>query len=92
VCYAPGMTEFANQKILVVGGSSGIGFAAARLAAEQGATVTIASRSADRVAAAAAKIGRSAAGRTLDVTDEAAVAAFFADGAVWDHVIVTART
>lgn len=81
------MIDFTNQKVLVVGGSSGIGFAAAKLAAEQGAAVTIASRSADRVAAAAKKLG--AAGRTLDVTDEAAVATFFGDGVVWDHVIVT---
>lgn len=83
------MIDLANQKLLVVGGSSGIGFAAARLAAEQGAAVTIASRSADRVAAAANKIGRRVVGRTLDVTDEAAIAAFFNDGVVWDHVIVT---
>ncbi len=81
------MVNFSGQKIVVVGGSSGIGFATAQLAAELGAAVTIASRSEDKVSAAAAK--SKAEGRRLDVTDPAAVERFFADGSVWDHVIVT---
>lgn len=81
------MINLSGQKILVIGGSSGIGFATAKLAAELGAAVTIASRTPERVSAAAAKIG--ARGATLDVTDDGAVAAFFADGEMWDHIIVT---
>jgi NAD(P)-dependent dehydrogenase (short-subunit alcohol dehydrogenase family) len=83
------MISFTGQDLLFIGGSSGIGFAAARLAAEAGAAVTIASRSSERVAAAVAKLGGGAKGRMLDVTDDAAVEQFFADGAVWDHVVVT---
>lgn len=83
------MIDFTGQKILVVGGSSGIGRSTARLAAEMGAQVTIASRSAEKVEAAVRAIGGSAAGRTLDATDEDAVAAFFADGTEWDHIVVT---
>ena len=84
------MFNFANQKILVIGGTSGIGLATARIAAESGATVTIASRSAGKVDAACAGIGRGVLGRQLDCTDDAAVENFFADGTVWNHVLVTA--
>ena len=43
-------------RVLVIGGSSGIGEATARLAAEGGGQVTIASRSADKLAAAQARL------------------------------------
>jgi NAD(P)-dependent dehydrogenase (short-subunit alcohol dehydrogenase family) len=52
-----------------------------------GAQVTVASRSADKVRAAATRLN--AEGRALDVTRPEAVESFFADGTVWDHVIVT---
>jgi NAD(P)-dependent dehydrogenase (short-subunit alcohol dehydrogenase family) len=80
------MFDFSGQKILVVGGSSGIGLATARLAGDLGAKITIASRSADKVRAAAGRLN--AEGRALDVTKPEAMESFFAD-TVWDHVIVT---
>lgn len=83
------MIDFTGQKILVVGGSSGIGRATAKLAAGMGGEVVIASRSAQKVEAAVKAIGGSTAGRVLDATDETAVTAFFADGTEWDHVIVS---
>ena len=46
-----------GKKVVVVGGSSGIGLATAELAKKEGADVVIASRNAERVKAAA-KIGR----------------------------------
>jgi NAD(P)-dependent dehydrogenase (short-subunit alcohol dehydrogenase family) len=76
------------KSVLVIGGSSGIGLAAARLAAEAGARVTIASRTEARIARALEALP-GVAGQPLDVTDAAAVEAFFAGGPVWDHVIVT---
>ncbi len=82
------MIDLSGQTILVIGGSSGIGFATAKLAAKLGATVTIASRSAEKVAAATAAIP-GATGRIVDVTDDASVEALFADGTAWNHVIVT---
>jgi NAD(P)-dependent dehydrogenase (short-subunit alcohol dehydrogenase family) len=83
------MFNFTGQKILVVGGSSGIGFATAKLALALDAQVTIASRSADKVAAAAASLGARLTGRVIDVTDNQSVQQFFADGTVWSHVVVT---
>src|SRR6187455_2814569 len=83
------MLDFSNQQVLVIGGSSGIGFSTASLAASLGATVTIASRTEDKVTRAARAIGPRATGRVIDVTTDASVDGFFADGRVWDHVIVT---
>ena len=48
----------AGREALVVGGSAGIGLATARLLAAEGASVTIASRDAERLQEAAAGIGR----------------------------------
>lgn len=48
--------EYANRRVLIVGGSYGIGLASAKLAAAEGATVAIASRSAENLAKAAAEI------------------------------------
>ncbi len=83
------MLDFSGNKVLVIGGSSGIGLATAKLAAELGATVTIASRSLDKVQAAVSTLGAGASGHQLDVTSDRSVEAFFADGTVWDHVVVT---
>ena len=50
------MFRFDNQRVLIVGGSSGIGFAAAAGFAEAGASVTIAARNLERLKQAAAKL------------------------------------
>jgi len=84
--------SFQNIRVLVVGGSSGLGRATATAFAASGARVTIASRSREKLDAAARMIGDagSVATAVLDVTDDAAVEAFFAAGEPWDHVVVTA--
>lgn len=78
-----------DQHILIVGGGSGIGFAVARAALAEGARVTIASTSAQKLADAAARLGGGVDTAGLDITDEAAVASFFA-GARFDHIVSTA--
>jgi NAD(P)-dependent dehydrogenase (short-subunit alcohol dehydrogenase family) len=78
-----------DARVLVLGGSSGIGLAAAKAAAAAGATVTIASRSNEKVQAAVAQIGKGASGTALDTTDDAAVEAFFARQPEWDHIVVS---
>lgn len=78
-----------GSNVLVVGGSSGIGFAVARAALEQGAHVTIASSSAEKLRRAVARLN-GAEGICLDVTDETAVRTFFAASRVFDHIAFTA--
>lgn len=48
--------EYKNRRVLVIGGSYGIGEAAAQLALAEGASVIIASRSAENLATAAARM------------------------------------
>jgi NAD(P)-dependent dehydrogenase (short-subunit alcohol dehydrogenase family) len=79
-----------GKRVLVVGGSSGIGLGAATAAVAQGAEVVIASRSHDKVQSAAAFLGAEAKGHVLNVTDAVMVQAFFEDREPFDHVIVSA--
>ncbi|WP_321812192.1 MULTISPECIES: SDR family oxidoreductase [unclassified Burkholderia] len=78
-----------GKKVLVVGGSSGIGAAAATAFARLGAVVTIASRNPDRVDADAAP-GAQVRTEALDITDTAAVDAFCARAGQFDHVVISA--
>jgi NAD(P)-dependent dehydrogenase (short-subunit alcohol dehydrogenase family) len=87
------MSGFDGTRVLVVGGSSGIGQATAAAFAAAGARVTIASRSRAKLDAALAAIGATSAPVTaveLDITDEAAVTAYFSAAEPWDHVVVSA--
>jgi NAD(P)-dependent dehydrogenase (short-subunit alcohol dehydrogenase family) len=78
----------AGKKVVVVGGSSGIGLAVAEIAKKQGAEVIIAARNPDKLKAAAGKTDATAV--PVDVTSDDSVASLFrACGAV-DHVVVTA--
>ncbi len=78
----------AGKKVVVVGGSSGIGLATAEMAKANGAEVVIASRSIEKVKAAADKIG--AKGIPADVTDDQNVIDLFRAVGPSDHVVVSA--
>ena len=84
------MNKLASTRVLVVGGSSGIGLATAKAFAELGADVLIASRNADKLAHATAQIGGKISTAVLDTTDEAAVEAFFSHAGQFDHVVISA--
>lgn len=77
-----------GKRVLIVGGGSGIGHAVAEAALADGAEVVIASTNADRINAAADKLGATAA--VIDVKDEDGVAAFFAGSGPFDHIVTTA--
>jgi len=81
--------EIADRRVLVIGGSSGIGEGVAHMCARHGARVTIASRSPDNLTAAAGRIGAPVETGTIDVRHDESVAAFFADDTVYDHVVVS---
>jgi NAD(P)-dependent dehydrogenase (short-subunit alcohol dehydrogenase family) len=79
-----------SKRIFVIGGTSGIGFSTAQAALEAGASVVVASNSAEHVEAAVARLGTGATGERLDITDEAGIEALFAHQAPFDHVVITA--
>jgi NAD(P)-dependent dehydrogenase (short-subunit alcohol dehydrogenase family) len=81
--------DIADRRVLVIGGSSGIGEGIAHVCAHHGAHVTIASRSPDNLTAAATRIGAPVEMATIDVRDDDSVAALFANAAPYDHVVVS---
>jgi NAD(P)-dependent dehydrogenase (short-subunit alcohol dehydrogenase family) len=84
------MAKLDGAKVVVIGGASGVGFAVAAAALEAGAEVVVGSSQAPRIEAAAKKLGEGAEGRTVDVKDEASVAAFFDAAGPFDHLVFTA--
>lgn len=84
------MQNLKNKKVIVIGGSSGIGLAVVRLAYEAGAEVLFTSRSAEKVNHVAASIGTGLKGATLNVDDEAGVKNFFTSFNAVDHIYIAA--
>ncbi|WP_138465759.1 SDR family oxidoreductase [Poseidonocella sp. HB161398] len=80
----------ADKTVLVLGGSSGIGFGVAKAARAAGAHVTIASRSQEKIDAALDRLGGTAEGAVLDTGDAAGLDAFFAARAPFGHVFCSA--
>lgn len=76
--------NLAGKRILVVGGTRGIGAGIARRTAEAGAHVVVASRSGGS--------GEHVAATRIDVTDEATIAAAAEALGGFDHVVSTAST
>jgi len=80
--------KLAGKKVVVVGGSSGIGLSTAERAKAEGADVVIASRSAEKLKAASDKLGVKAI--ATDVSSDDSVANLFKQCGSVDHVVVTA--
>jgi NAD(P)-dependent dehydrogenase (short-subunit alcohol dehydrogenase family) len=79
-----------GKKVVILGGTSGFGFATARAAAHAGAQVVIASRSRTNVDKALAKLSAGVTGTTVDVTDEGSLKRFFTEVNSLDHLVITA--
>ena len=85
-----GQTLLSEKIVVVIGGSSGIGFAVAKAALEDGAEVVIASSRQAKVDAAVKRLGDGARGAAVDVTDEASVAGFFESLGGFHHLVYSA--
>jgi NAD(P)-dependent dehydrogenase (short-subunit alcohol dehydrogenase family) len=79
-----------GQRIVVVGGTSGIGLAVAEGSAREGAQVVVASRRPESVEAAVKLLGDGTEGHVLDATGEDAVRGFFERIGAYDHLVYTA--
>jgi len=84
------MTLDSSSRIVLLGGTSGIGLAIARRAALAGSQVTIASRNPASVERALGELPAGVVGRAVDATSAADVAAFFDGVGEFDHVAYTA--
>src|SRR5882757_2678458 len=78
--------QLAGNKVVIVGGSSGIGLSTAELAKREGADVIVASRNAAKLDPVAEKL----IAIPTDVTDDKSVANLFKSCGPVDHVVVTA--
>jgi NAD(P)-dependent dehydrogenase (short-subunit alcohol dehydrogenase family) len=81
---------FEHKRVVIVGGSSGIGLAVAEEVASQGSEVVIVSSNAERVQKAIKSIGGKTQGQAVDVSDEGAVESFFKQLGPFDHLVFTA--
>lgn len=82
--------SLAGKRIVLLGGSSGIGFSVAEQAAEEGAEVVIASSRQEKLDKALKRLPDSVSGQLIDVTDEDQVRDFFAALGSYDHLVYTA--
>jgi NAD(P)-dependent dehydrogenase (short-subunit alcohol dehydrogenase family) len=79
-----------GKRIIVLGGSSGIGLATAQAAVREGATVVIASSRKARIDQALATLPAGTEGHVLDLADSDATQALFARLGGFDHLVFTA--
>ncbi|SDO35726.1 NAD(P)-dependent dehydrogenase, short-chain alcohol dehydrogenase family [Nakamurella panacisegetis] len=79
-----------HKRVVIIGGTSGIGLATAHAAVDAGAEVIIASSRQSSIDAALGELSAAATGHALDVLDTAAVQAFFEEAGEFDHLAYTA--
>lgn len=79
-----------GKRVVIVGGSSGIGLAVAAASIREGAEVFIGSSQQSKVDEAKEQLGRAASGAIVDVLKEASVAEFFEQAKILDHLVYTA--
>jgi NAD(P)-dependent dehydrogenase (short-subunit alcohol dehydrogenase family) len=79
-----------GKRVVILGGTSGIGFATAQAAQREGASVLVASSRQARVDRALAALAGGAEGRVVDLSDEAQLRAFFETIGAFDHLVYTA--
>jgi NAD(P)-dependent dehydrogenase (short-subunit alcohol dehydrogenase family) len=82
--------SLSKKRVVVLGGSSGIGLATAQAAAMEGASIVIASSRRERIDEALATLPPGSEGHALDLGDEDAVRGLFAGLGRFDHLVFTA--
>src|SRR5512139_1617472 len=84
-------TLLKDKKIVVVGGGTGIGYAVAQKAINAGAQLVIASRTRDKLNAAAKQLGGCVHTEMVDAADEQSVVDFFRRVGHFDHLAITIK-
>ena len=78
-----------GRKLVVIGGTSGVGLEVARAAAARGARVVVAGRDRSRADAACASLAGGVAAHAFDASDRSALDAFFGEVGPVDHLVLT---
>jgi NAD(P)-dependent dehydrogenase (short-subunit alcohol dehydrogenase family) len=78
-----------NQRVVIIGGSSGIGLATAHILAEAGANVVIVGRQREKVDQALATLEGSVTGEAVDATSREETQNFFRRIGPFDHLVLT---
>ena len=82
--------DLRGQRVVILGGTSGIGLATAKAAARHGAKVIVVSRQPASIDRTLAELPPDARGRAADLTDPALVCRLFGDLGDIDHLVFTA--
>jgi NAD(P)-dependent dehydrogenase (short-subunit alcohol dehydrogenase family) len=78
-----------NESVVIIGGSSGIGLAIAKEAADAGAAVTIAGRSQSKLDKACQAVAGDVTTQIVNLSDEQSVMKLFALIGPFDHLVVS---
>ena len=79
-----------GKRVVILGGTSGIGLATAKAAQGQGAAVVVASSRSQRVESALAALQGKAEGEVVDLADKSQVRALFERLGAFDHLVYSA--
>ncbi len=82
--------DLKGKRIVILGGTSGIGLAIARKVEGEGASVVIASSSQAKVDRAKSQLSGAAEGFTVDLTQEESIRSCFGRIGAFDHLVYTA--
>jgi NAD(P)-dependent dehydrogenase (short-subunit alcohol dehydrogenase family) len=85
------MAPLIDKKVVIIGGTSGIGFAVAKAVLAEGGHVVIGSSSNDKVAAVAKRLGagKRVTAEVVDIASEESVKALFEKVGKFDHLVIT---
>jgi NAD(P)-dependent dehydrogenase (short-subunit alcohol dehydrogenase family) len=85
------MAPLVDKKVVIIGGTSGIGFAVAKAVLAEGGHVVIGSSSNDKVGVAAKRLAASdrVTAEVVDISSEESVKALFEKVGKFEHLVIT---
>ena len=85
-------SDLTGKKIIIIGGTSGIGLSIAKACRAHGAKLIIASRSLDKIAHSQHELGKDVETQQLDVSHPEEIKAFFQKIGKFDHLVTPGAT
>jgi NAD(P)-dependent dehydrogenase (short-subunit alcohol dehydrogenase family) len=82
--------QLTGKRVIILGGSSGLGFATAKAAAAEGANVVVVSSNQARIDAALEELPQGSKGYAVDLSNEQSIKDFFKEAGSFDHLVYTA--